>query len=177
MKKILLVAFILFQITSCATTSNNVELFFVKENSLQYFFPAIKWHQNDGELILDADLLYRTYAQAEDNGEPQSVLNFSLFYEKTLYQSVPQQVAISVGDVEIIIPKDQISIIFIDKGFTRYSCTFPSHQLELLMKAATDTGVQINLSYINKDRLDFLSPKEFYSHIQYFQEVILGIVN
>ena len=169
--RILLICFIVF-FSSCATVHNDVELFYKGEDALQYFFPSRDWKSFEEGLGLEADWLYRTYTLAGEEGGPRTILNMSLYSEGSRYRSVPEEIRLSAGNVNIAIPSEQISLVYLDQGKVRYSSWLYSAAAEELMAEASG-GVVMTL-VLDKE-LSFASSEDFVHHVEYFQEVLLGI--
>lgn len=175
--KLILILFALFSM-SCASIGSDVRLFLVRDNSLQYFFPSREWDLDlkSGDPQLEVDWLYRNYI-VEDFDEPQSTLNFSLKYTETLYQSIPEKVMIVTNGFQVLIPREQISIVYVDHKITRFTMWLYSSELELLMKHADEEGMELIITMGGHDDLQFNSPADFDNHIAYFKEVVLGILS
>ncbi len=165
---ILIICFLFF---ACVSTDDGVDLFFMGEDAVQYFFPSREWNSSIEGLYLEADWLYRTYSLDREE-EARTILNFSLYSMTNLYRTVPDGIQLSAGQVEIFVPSKQISLVYLDRGKTRYSSWLFSSDVEKLMAAASESMVVILA--MDKDII-FESSPEFIPQIEYFQEVLLGI--
>ena len=96
----------------------------------------------------------------------------SLYSSVNLYRTIPSGIVLSQGNVKIVIPKDQISLVYLDRGKTRYSSWLYSSNLDQIMKVA-DEDMTITLEF-DKDLL-FTTTPEFIPQIEYFKEVLLGL--
>lgn len=171
-KSIKLLIAILITMTSCVSTGSDVEFFINKENTVQYFFPPKDWVAEDSNLNVKADWLYRSYTVENEEGSPRTVLNYTISSKKRLFRDVPKAVTISSENYSFIVPKENLKIIYIDKGKSRYSLWFYSEQTDELFRNADDK-ISITI-HMDKDYL-LDSTADFAEHIDYFKEVILGI--
>ncbi len=169
---IILILFSTFLFSSCVTVNDGVDLFFMGENSLQYFFPSREWESSNEDLSLEADWLYRTYPLENEEGSGRTILNLSLYSSVDLYRTVPKRIILSANGVEVIIPSEQISLVYLDRGKTRYSSWLYSNSLDQLFRTIT-TKLNITLEF--DDDLVFISRDKFIPQIEYYQEVLLGI--
>lgn len=167
---LILISVVLF--SSCVTVNDGVDLFFMGENSLQYFFPSREWESLDDNLSLEADWLYRTYPLVNEDGGGRTILNLSLYSIANLYRTVPKRIVLSSDNIEIVIPPEQISLVYLDRGKTRYSSWLYSDSLDQLFLSIT-TKLNITLEFDTD--LVFTSSAEFIPQIEYYHDVLLGI--
>ncbi len=174
-RKILLVlaALPLILLSCTSTPEDDVEVFFLGKNSVQYFFPEREWGCTEDYLKIDADWLYRNFTLEDEAGEPRTILNFSLFYTSGLFRTVPEQITLTAGSERIIIPSDNIEIIYRDRGKTRYTAWLTSPEAERFFCGASVQQPEMTLNF-GQD-YDFYPDESFDAHIDYFLEVILGL--
>lgn len=158
--------------TSCVSNDSDVEFFISKENTVQYFFPPKEWIAKDSNINFEADWLYRSYSVENEEGSPRTVINYTISSKKRLFRDIPKAVTISSDNYSFIVPEENIKIIYIDKGKSRYSLWFYSEQTDELFKNAND---KITISFEMNEKYLLESSPSFNDHINYFKEVILGI--
>lgn len=161
---LLLLTFIAFY--SCVSNRvGDVEFFINKDKNIKYFFPSTEWKIENAAIKFEADILHRDYSK-------YSLLNFTLHSKSTLFRDIPRNFSLHNEHFSIIIPKENIEIIYIDKDKTRYTSKIDTSDLNTLFRTSEQS---INISFnIEKDY--FLeSSKQFEDHIIYYKEVILGI--
>ncbi len=172
--RLLVLAVLPLILISCVSApKDDVEVFFLGKNSVQYFFPEREWGCTEDYLKIDADWLYRNFALDDEPGKPRTILNFSLFYTSGLFRTVPRQIALTAGSEKIIIPSEQIEIIYRDRGKTRYTAWLTSPEAESFIKGASVNQPKLSLEY--DKAYDFYPDETFNQHIDYFLEVILGL--
>ncbi|MBN2617646.1 MAG: hypothetical protein JXR64_04965 [Spirochaetales bacterium] len=169
--KFILLLLIVLSISSCVSTDPGVE-FFINKKNIQYFFPSREWDSLNKEIKFDADFLYRNYPTAEDNGIPKVIMNFTLYSDSTFFRTVPTSIVISSANKKIEINDDQVNIIFIDKGKTRYTAVIESEVFDEIIRYSSDT-LYLDI-IINSIHYNLQSNKTFLPHINYYKEVILG---
>ena len=167
-----LTLYIILSFSSCVTVDDGVDLFFMGEDSIQYFFPSREWLSPVEGVKIESDWLYRNFTLENEEGGARTILNLSLYSNADLYRTVPEQIRITSGEGEIVIPGDQIALVYLDRGKTRYSSWFYSDYLDKIMRV-TDTEMFMTLEFDND--LLFTSTPEFIPQIEYFQEVLLGM--
>lgn len=157
-------------VLACATLPPNVNVFYMGENQLQYFFPGRWWVSPQKEYKLNADWLYRNYS-IDGKESPRTILNFTLYSTDKTFNAIPTLILLQAGSFEYIIPSEQIRIIYIDQGKTRYSLWLPSAQMRQFMAKAMG-GADILIQF--KEEYHFSFSSEFRPHVTYFKDVILG---
>lgn len=169
--KILILLVLLTTLFSCVSTDSGVELFINKEKHVKYFFPSRKWVSNIDNITLKADWLYRDYS-LENEEQPRTILNFTLSSKKQLFRETPDHLLLSSNNFDILIPREHIRLIYMDRGKTRYSAWIPSSKMnELIINTVDEIYISFNLKSDHK----FSSPKSFDAHIDYYKEVLLGL--
>lgn len=139
------------------------------EDSLQYFFPSRTWISTDKEIKMEADWLYRNYP-LEGESHPRTILNFTLYSERETFKKIPDRLVIRASGNQLIVPSEQIGIIYVDRGKTRFTSWISSEELRKLWSSADDRGLEIRV-LLDKE-LQFSSTLSFQDHILYFQEVL-----
>lgn len=173
MKKSFILTFLILILSSCVTNQkDDVDFFINKGNTIQYFFPERGWSSSNNNVKFVADWLYRDYALEEHSGEPRTLINFSILSDSNLFRKIPNKIVLSNGFESLEIPKEQVSLVFIDKGRTRYSAWMNSKDIADLM---VSTQQQLDIKIDFDQEYIFNSNKTFIPHIQYFKEVILGV--
>lgn len=153
-------------LSSCISNSRcDVEFFINKDKNIKYFFPSTEWETDDATVRFEADILHRDYVEF-------SIINFTLHSKSTLFRDKPENFKLYNEHYSIVIPKENIEIIYIDKDKTRYTSKIKTSDLNSLFKTS---DYIINISFnIEKDYL-LQSSKQFKEHIIYYKKVILGI--
>jgi len=169
MKNTLALLFLCFCAFSCVTQKPEVELFYLGEGSLQYFFPSRRWVGLDSSLKVESDWLYRTY-KLDGEEEERTVMNFTVYSEDTTISEVPAEMRFSMGNRSLEIPGDHLEIIYIDQNKTRFSCWFPSAALIQLLGGEEKTlEMEIGWSRI----YHFETRKTWEPQFEYFRDVML----
>lgn len=163
---------LIFISISCVSNRNDVDFFLNKDKKTQYFFPEKTWNSSREEIQLNSDWLYRTYP-LENDDITKTIFNFTLSSKSEFFRKVPSKIVISSNNEYIEIPEEHISLIYIDKGKTRYTSWLASTDLDKLIIESTDE-LLIEI-YINNKTNSFTSKESFIPHIHYYKEVILGI--
>lgn len=171
-KSIILLFVILLTLTSCVSTGSDVQFFINKENTIQYFFPPKQWASEDSSLNFKADWLYRSYTIENEEGSPKTVLNFTISSKNRLFRDIPKSITLSSENYSFNVPSENVKIIYIDKGKSRYSLWFYSEKTDELFRNADE---KITISFEMNENYSLESTPGFTEHINYFKEVILGI--
>ena len=154
---------------SCLTMDDGVELFFMGEGSLQYFFPSRDWKSEEKNVVLKADWLYRNYS-LEGEEQPRTLLNFSLYSQDKTIKQIPREIMLLMDSSEILIPKEHIEIIYVDREKTRYSAWLPSESFLALVGGTEDNTLEMRL-YLDR-AYSFLSGPSFRPHLDYIRDVL-----
>ncbi len=157
---------------SCASLTPDVEFFINKGNSIQYFFPCTLWKSTNKEVEILVDWLHRDYVLDGEEGRPRTLLNFTVYSKTILFRDIPNDFTIDSGSYKLAIPKENIKLVYIDQGKSRYSAWLYSDETDNLF-TSSDNIFEISFSS-NKPYI-FTSTSFFITHIKYYKEVILGI--
>ncbi len=171
MKRFLILPAILIVLffSGCASLEPPVEVFYMGEGSLQYFFPELRWQSSDKDTWLHADWLYRTYP-LEGEPEARTILNFTILSEVRTFRSIPASLVLRSGSEELVVPSERISLVYLDRGKTRYSSWLPSVMMEKFI-SGVEEGAEISVQF-DDEQLIFRSGRRFPDHVSYFREVI-----
>ncbi len=167
-----IIIYICLIFVSCVSIDDGVDLFYMGKDSIQYFFPSREWLSLVDGVGFESDWLYRNYSLENEEGGSRTILNISLYSSSNLYRTVPQEIRISSEQIEIVIPSEQISLVYLDKGKTRYSSWMYSELVDHLMRYSSSN---LAITLVFDSELVFKSSSDFIPQIQYFKEVILGI--
>ena len=159
---LIVLAFIIFMIAECASRSNvtpgaasgkYVEIFFLSENSHQYFVRPIEW--KDDDILISIDFTVRTHKKSQ----PNDPVAFSYTLEKNTPFHDEPAVYFVLNDTTAIAPSMIDQIASEDNNcFVKYSSQIEYHDF-ITMLYAKRVEIII-LDGMNDSRIKV--PKKFY---------------
>lgn len=155
MKRLFIFA-IPFLILSCATSRDDIQVFMVDKDELQYFIPNTEWKSED--ISISVDFLYRDHA-LEGEEDSRTVANFSIRSkdDALIHKQILEALYLTDGGGREYELKE-IKKLFAERDRIRYTSWISSQDFSSYMRSFEDPALKLiqsggehTLLPVNKD--------------------------